>query len=102
LDAYALAAHQITAGALPVRAGLVFLRSRGAPVVLRDVQDDATRERTRAALLGAARSIAEGRRTGRFGKRAPEGCREIGCGFVWRCHPEEAEGVRARAMTATQ
>ncbi len=92
LDAYALAAHQITGGALPVQAGLVFLRSRGAPVSLRPEQDDAARARTRAALLEAARSIAEGRRTGRFGKREPAGCRELGCGFIWRCHPEEAEG----------
>jgi hypothetical protein len=101
LDAYALAAHQITGGALPVQAGLVFLRSRGAPLVLRPEQDDAARAGTRKALLEAARSIAEGRRTGRFGKRAPAGCRELGCGFVWRCHPGEAEPPSPRAAETT-
>ena len=96
LQAYALAAHRITAGAAQVRAGLVFLRSRGAPLVLRPASSEVERAETRTALLGAARAIEEGRRTGRFPLVEPARCRALGCGFLPRCHPEVVE---ARAST---
>jgi hypothetical protein len=43
-------------------------------------------------LLDAARSIADGRRTGVWPKIESALCREIGCGFIRRCHPAEEEG----------
>ena len=88
LQAYALAAFRITGGAAPVQAGLVFLRSRGAPLVLRPPSSEAERSETRAALLGAGRAIEEGRRTGRYPLVEPDRCRELRCGFLPRCHPE--------------
>jgi len=83
LDAYALAARELLQGALPVRTGIVFLRSKGAPFAPRD---PAAAEKTRAQLLQAARAIADGRRTGSWPKIPPDHCRSIGCGFVRRCH----------------
>jgi len=86
LDAYALAARELVSGApLPVRTGIVFLRSKGAPFVERA---PAAAEQTRARLLDAAQAIAEGRRTGKWPLVEPARCREIGCGFIRRCHPE--------------
>ncbi len=85
LDAYALAAHELVAGApLPVRTGIVFLRSKGAPFVERA---PAAAGQTRARLLDAAQAIAHGRRTGSWPTVEPARCREIGCGFIRRCHP---------------
>jgi len=85
LDAYALAAHELVAGApLPVRTGIVFLRSKGAPFVERA---PAAAGQTRARLLDAAQAIANGRRTGSWPTVEPARCREIGCGFIRRCHP---------------
>ena len=85
LDAYALAAHELVAGApLPVRTGIVFLRSKGAPFVERA---PAATGQTRARLLDAAQAIAHGRRTGSWPTVEPARCREIGCGFIRRCHP---------------
>jgi ATP-dependent exoDNAse (exonuclease V) beta subunit len=87
LDAYALAARELLAEApLPVRAGIVFLRSREAPFVERA---PAAAEETRARLLAAAQAIADGRRTGSWPLVEPQRCREIGCGFIRRCHPSE-------------
>jgi len=86
LDAYALAARELVSGApLPVRTGIVFLRSKGAPFV---EHAPAAAEQTRARLLDAAQAIAEGRRTGKWPLVEPARCREIGCGFIRRCHPE--------------
>jgi ATP-dependent helicase/nuclease subunit A len=88
LDAYALAARELVSGApLPVRTGIVFLRSKGAPFVERA---PAAAEQTRARLLDAAQAIAEGRRSGKWPLVEPARCREIGCGFIRRCHPEAA------------
>jgi ATP-dependent exoDNAse (exonuclease V) beta subunit len=88
LDAYALAAHELLAEApRAVRTGVVFLRSRGAPFV---EHAPAAPEETRRRLLDAAQAIAEGRRTGRWPLVDPARCSEIGCGFIRRCHPDEA------------
>ena len=85
LDAYALAAHELLAEApRPVRTGIVFLRTRGAPFVERT---PASPEETRERLLDAGMAIAEGRRTGEWPQVEPARCREIGCGFIRRCHP---------------
>ena len=83
LDAYALAASELVQGALPVRTGIVFLRSKGAPYVERPAADLAT---IRTRLLEAAAAIAHGRSTGVWPKVDPGRCRELGCGFIRRCH----------------
>jgi ATP-dependent helicase/nuclease subunit A len=89
LDAYALAAHELLAEApRTVRIGVVFLRSKGAPFVERV---PAPPEQTRSRLLDAAQAIAEGRRTGTWPLVEPERCRQIGCGFIRRCHPADVQ-----------
>jgi ATP-dependent exoDNAse (exonuclease V) beta subunit len=92
LDAYALAAHQLVQGKVPVRTGIVFLRSSGAPFAEREPADP---ELIRAGLLGAAESIAEGRRSGSWPLVEPARCREIGCGFIRRCHPDSLSGAES-------
>ena len=89
LDAYALAVHALTEGAVPVRTGLVFLRSAGAPFRERPAADAPGLSSIRARLLGAARSLAEGRRTGIWPQVEVPSCRALDCGFLWRCHPEQ-------------
>jgi ATP-dependent exoDNAse (exonuclease V) beta subunit len=84
LDAYALAAAELTGHAVPVRTGIVFLRTKGAPFVEKEPAAD-----TRARLLAAASAIAEGRRTGAWAQVPRERCEELGCGFVRRCYPRE-------------
>ena len=74
------------ASALPVRTGIVFLRSKGAPFVEREPADAET---TRARLLDAASSIAAGRRSGSWPRIEPGRCRELGCGFFRRCHGDD-------------
>jgi ATP-dependent helicase/nuclease subunit A len=80
LDAYALAAGELVQRALPVRTGIVFLRSKGAPYAER-VPGDA-----RGRLSEAARRIAEGRATGAWPKAERAQCEEMRCGFIGRCH----------------
>ena len=88
LDAYALAAHELVQGAVPVRTGVVFLRSPGAPFAERAAADAAGIARIRKRLLEAGRALADGRRSGVWpGIQAAE-CRALGCGFLRRCHPE--------------
>jgi len=84
LDAYALAARELLQGALPVRAGIVFLRSKGAPFAEREPSE------SRDGFLQAGQAIAEGLQTGSWPKIAPERCRAIGCGFIRRCHNQPA------------
>ncbi|MFN2547056.1 MAG: UvrD-helicase domain-containing protein [Myxococcales bacterium] len=86
LDAYALAATEMVERAVPVSSGIVFLRSKGAPFVEWQPEDTAE---IRARLAGAAAAIAEGRRSGSWPRVEESRCREIGCGFVRRCHPEK-------------
>ncbi len=83
LDAYALAASELVQGALPIRTGIVFLRSKGAPYVERPA---ANLPAIRTRLLEAAASIAHGRSSGVWPKVEPARCRELGCGFLRRCH----------------
>jgi len=93
LDAYALAAEELVKGAVPVRAGVVFLRSRGAPFAERA---PGAADRTRRELLGAAAAIAHGRRSGSWPGVEVSRCRELGCGFIRRCHPEESPPTSQR------
>ena len=92
LDAYALAAHELVQGAVPVRTGIVFLRSPGAPFVERSAANAAGLASIRKRFLEAGRALADGRRTGRWPRIPPDGCRELGCGFLRRCHPGTGEG----------
>ncbi len=92
LDAYALAARTLLGDAIPVRTGLVFLRSPGAPFVERPTATEEDLARTRSELLGAAAAVAQGRRTGAWRRVAPSRCRQLGCGFLARCHPQEVRG----------
>jgi ATP-dependent exoDNAse (exonuclease V) beta subunit len=86
LDAYALAASELVQGALPVRTGIVFLRTKGAPYVERPAAGAAGLAAVRTRLLAAAQAIAHGRSTGAWPKVDPSRCRELGCGFLNRCH----------------
>jgi ATP-dependent exoDNAse (exonuclease V) beta subunit len=91
LDAYALAARELMGpAALPVRTGIVFLRSKGAPFVERE---PAGAETTRARLLDAASAIAAGRRSGTWPRIEAARCRELGCGFLRRCHGDAANPI---------
>ena len=85
LDAYALAARELTASALPVRAGIVFLRSRGAPFA---EHAPAELAQIGQGLLEAASAVAEGRRSGNWPMARIERCRDLSCGFLRRCHPD--------------
>ena len=89
LDAYALAARELTASSVPVRSGLVFLRSPSSAFAPREASSASEMDRIRARLLDAARTIASGRRTAVWPKVKLERCRELQCGFLHRCHPEE-------------
>jgi hypothetical protein len=95
LDAYALAATELVGEApLPVRTGIVFLRSKGAPFVERTPSPPGE---IRDRLLDAAQAIAEGRRSGLWPVVDPSSCREIGCGFVRRCHGRSGDTLRNSA-----
>ena len=91
LDAYALAAHELVQGAVPVRTGVVFLRSPGAPFAERPAADAPGLARIRARLRDAGRALSLGRRTGSWPGIAVEACRDLGCGFLRRCHPQPDE-----------
>jgi len=106
LDAYAVAAQALTGSAVPVRSGLVFLRSPGAPFTAREAPGPAEAEEIRRRLLSAARTVDSGRRTGAWPKVQPARCRELECGFFPRCHPEEVaseafQEVRAGEVAPT-
>jgi hypothetical protein len=89
LDAYALAAHALTANQVPVRTGLVLLRAKGAPFLEDAPRTPDQMERTRSRVREAARTLADGRRTGIWPKIELPRCREVECGFVSRCHRAE-------------
>jgi ATP-dependent helicase/nuclease subunit A len=92
LDAYALAARELTSGTVPVRTGIVFLRSPGAPFVERPSPDAAGFAVIRNGLLDAGRDIALGRATGSWPKVERSRCETLECGFIPRCHgPSAAE-----------
>ena len=94
LDAYALAAHALVEGAVPVRTGIVFLRSPGTPWAGRPAPDAEALEQIRSGLTTAARGLAHGRRTGVWPRIEPARCEEISCGFFRRCHPDEGGAKR--------
>jgi len=89
LDAYTLAARELTESRLPVRSGLVFLRSPRATFNPRPPPGDEELAQIRRRLLDAARAVASGRRTGLWPKVEPSRCRDLECGFFRRCHPEQ-------------
>ena len=82
-------AWELTGSTVPVRSGLVFLRSPGAAFAPREPPGAAELESIRRRLLEAARAVASGRRTSVWPKTEPARCRELECGFLRRCHPEE-------------
>jgi len=100
LDAYAVAAQALTGSAVPVRSGLVFLRSPGAPFAAREAPGAAHVEEIRRGLLSAARTVESGRRTGAWPKVEPARCRELECGFFRRCHPEVTVSVAKMARSS--
>jgi len=84
---YALAAREMTGGALPVHAGLWFLKAgSGDPETFEVTADEL--EALRRELEVAAHGVAgrDARRTS-FPGREPQHCRSIDCGFAGRCHP---------------
>src|SRR5690606_937330 len=83
LQTYALAAARLLPGDLPIRAGIVWLRDRGAPpaAVPIDRQGLDEHERRLAAL---GDTLARARARGRWEKLpSPASC--AGCGFAVRC-----------------
>jgi len=83
---YALAAHELTGGALPVYAGLWFLRAGSADPRTFEVRPEEL-DRFRRQLVSCAREVAglDARRS-LFPGRELRHCQAIGCGFVARCH----------------
>jgi ATP-dependent helicase/nuclease subunit A len=100
LDAYALAADALTRSTVPVRSGLVFLRSPGSSFVAREPPTKAALEAIRQRLLDAGAAVASGRRTGVWPKVDSARCRELECGFLRRCHPDEATRAAAAETSA--
>ena len=96
LDTYALAAHALVEGAVPVRTGIVFLRSPGAPWAERPAPDAPALEQIRSSLVSAGQSLARGRQTGEWPRIDPAKCAAISCGFLRRCHPGASEGGDGR------
>ena len=91
LDAYALAADALTHSTVPVRSGVVFLRSPATSFVTREPPTVEALRAIRQRLLAAGAAVASGRSTGVWPKADPARCRELECGFLRRCHPEEVK-----------
>ena len=89
LDAYALAADRLVEGAVPVRSALVFLRAKGPRIEEQLPRDAAELRRIEERLENAGQVLANGRRTANWPKIDEARCREVGCGFVRRCHGVE-------------
>lgn len=88
LGCYAVAAAALLADERPVRAGLVFLRDDDpSPRFLPSVVDAAT---LRSGLVAEARALTTSQITRVFEGRPLETCRALGCGYVYRCHPDAA------------
>jgi hypothetical protein len=90
---YALAAQELTGGALPVHAGLWFLRAGAVDPRTFEVTSDELAG-LRRELANVARAVA-GRdaRRSLFPGRELSHCRAIDCGFVGRCHSQAATAV---------
>ena len=91
LDAYALAADALTHSTVPVRSGVVFLRSPATSFVTREPPTVEALQAIRQRLLAAGAAVASGRSTGVWPKADPARCRELECGFLRRCHPDEVK-----------
>ena len=85
LDAYALAARRILPDMPRVRAGLAFLREGDPSPTL--VDHDAARCDDFAADLGRlGAALWSSRATDQFQGQPEPVCRDLGCGFLRRCH----------------
>ena len=88
LGCYTVAAVALLAATRPARAGIVFLREEDrSPHFLPSVIDAAT---LRRELVEQARALTRSQSTQFFQGRALETCRALGCGYVYRCHPDAA------------
>ena len=86
LGCYAVAAAVLLGEARPVRAGIVFLRDDDpGPRFLPSVIDAAT---LGSSLVQQARALTVSQITRAFEGRPLETCRALGCGYVYRCHPD--------------
>jgi hypothetical protein len=86
LGCYAVAAAALLGSARPVRAGIVFLREDDRrPHFLPSVIDAAT---LRSSLVAQAKALTASQVTGVFDGRPVSECRALGCGYVYRCHPD--------------
>jgi ATP-dependent exoDNAse (exonuclease V) beta subunit len=84
LQAYALAARRLYPDAPAISTGLVFLKeSDPTPAIAPAAPGDFEAQ---LATLGAA--LAEARASQSFAGRPLEICRQLRCGYVYRCHPE--------------
>lgn len=96
LQCYALAARQFVGGALPVRAGLVFLRDaepepRFFPsFTVEGFQDHVVRE---------AHALEAAQRSGIWSGQPRVRCEALSCGFVYRCHPDPTKRMLVAAGT---
>jgi ATP-dependent helicase/nuclease subunit A len=97
LDAYALAADRLVEGTVPVRSALVFLRAKGPRIEEQPPREAGELRRIEERLEGAGGVLLEGRRTGHWPRIDVARCRELGCGFVRRCHGRDGEEVEAAA-----
>ncbi|MBL8909470.1 MAG: UvrD-helicase domain-containing protein [Archangium sp.] len=84
LACYAIAARRLSGRALPVRAGIVFLRETNPePRFLASLDVP----RLEASLIEEAAELERSQRTGRWTGRERAQCESLGCGYVYRCHP---------------
>ena len=102
LDAYALAADRLVESAVPVRSALVFLRAKGPRIEEQPPRDPAGLRGIEERLEGAGAVLWEGRRTGRWPRIDRALCRELGCGFVRRCHGEDGKEEVASLSTGAK
>jgi ATP-dependent exoDNAse (exonuclease V) beta subunit len=84
LASYAIAARRLSRRALPVRAGIVFLRDPNPEPRFLEPLEWAALETT---LLTDAAALERSQRTGVWESRPRAFCESIGCGYVYRCHP---------------
>jgi ATP-dependent exoDNAse (exonuclease V) beta subunit len=91
LDAYALAADRLVEGAVPVRSALVFLRAKGPRIEEQPARDASELRRIEDRLESAGGVLADGRRTGHWPRIDVARCREVGCGFLRRCHGQQGD-----------
>ncbi len=91
LDAYSLAAHRLYPKAPQIRQGLVFLKER-TPEPLMVPSSPLADVEARLVRLGG--ELQRARAAEQWVGRPVEYCREIGCGYVYHCHPREIAGAQ--------